>query len=224
MWSPNGSGSGPGAGEAVAATPLIAAWLRARSIARALPAPVADYGGYRVDTHSEAETRRWVFAEPTPGLTELANALLEPRHFIKLLGTDAALKNLLPDRWRLQPQAYFMAASHPTPLAESAQGYQLALTRAGAVTVAQIHTTDGALAASGYAAETKDAFIYDRIIVAPGHRRKGLGRAIMSALSETKVRRQTRELLVATAEGRLLYARLGWRVLSPYATACIPED
>jgi GNAT superfamily N-acetyltransferase len=203
--------------------PLIAAWLAARAVARGLPQPVAEYGGYRVETNSEVEARRWVFAEPTAGLTMLANTIREPRHFIKLCGTDEVLREILPGHWRLQPRAYFMAGSEPMAPSEPKPGYQLRISRRGAITEARIRTTDGILAASGYAAETMNAFVYDRIVVTPQHRRLGLGSAIMAALSHAKTRPGTPGLLVATEEGRELYARLGWQVLSPYASASIPE-
>ncbi|WP_430984552.1 hypothetical protein, partial [Escherichia coli] len=48
---------------------LIAGWLHARSVARALPTPVADHGGWRVDTRSEQEWCRYVFADPAPAIT-----------------------------------------------------------------------------------------------------------------------------------------------------------
>jgi hypothetical protein len=55
------------------------------------------------------------------------------------------------------------------------------------------------------------------------HRRKGLGRAVMSLLGRAKARPSLPEVLIATEDGRKLYEALGWRTLSPYSTACIPE-
>jgi hypothetical protein len=65
---------------------LLNTWLSARSIARGLPLPVPEYGGFRVDTNSDAEVARWVFPKMGPGLEGLARSINEPRYFLKLCG------------------------------------------------------------------------------------------------------------------------------------------
>jgi len=89
------------------------------------------------------------------------------------------------------------------------------------VSEARIYSETGALAASGYAAETQEVFIYDRIVTEPLHRRKGLGLAIMITLHAAKQHPSVPELLVATKDGRALYSTLGWETISPYSTASI---
>ena len=53
--------------------------------------------------------------------------------------------------------------------------YSARLTRAKQVSHVQIMASDGTLAAEGYAAETAQAFVYDRIMTAEAHRLRGLG-------------------------------------------------
>ncbi|MDI9240117.1 GNAT family N-acetyltransferase [Lysobacter sp. LF1] len=203
---------------------LVFAWQAAHSIARGSPPPVHDRGGIRVDTQSETELKRWVFPHLCDGFREIAHSITAPRHTLKLCGTDEELRGALPDRWELQPGNHFMVATtacrdaNPLP-----DGYRLNVHRAGAVTRACILSPDGDLAASGCAAETADAFIYDRIETAPDHRRKGLGIAVMAALGAERRSSATPQLLVATEDGRNLYAKLGWAVLAPIAAAIIPE-
>jgi hypothetical protein len=96
--------------------------------------------------------------------------------------------------------------------------------QAGPVTRARVIAPDGDLAASGCAAETADVFIYDRIETAQDHRRKGLGVAVMIALGTARKSLVSPQLLVATGDGRNLYANLGWTVLAPFAAATIPES
>ncbi|QNP41718.1 GNAT family N-acetyltransferase [Lysobacter solisilvae (ex Woo and Kim 2020)] len=203
---------------------LVFAWQTAHSIARGAPPPVHDRGGFRVDTHSEKEATRWVFPRPCDGLRAIAHAITASRHYLKLCGTDEELRDALPARWEVQPANHFMiatAASGETrPLPD---GYRMELHHAGPVTRASIIAPDGGLAASGCAAETAGVFIYDRIETAPDHRRKGLGVAVMAALGAARRSHASPQLLVATADGRSLYARLGWTVLAPFATAAIPE-
>jgi len=102
-----------------------------------------------------------------------------------------------------------------------ASGYGLEVKSDGAAHHVRVTTLNGDVAATGYGGETTSAFVYDRIATEPEHRRKGLGSAVMLALRERRRDKGAAELLVATAEGQALYASLGWRTLSPYATAYI---
>ena len=203
---------------------LVLAWQAAHSLARNSPAPVHDRGGFRVDTHSEKEVKRWVFPKLGDGLYEVAREISSPRHYLKLCGTNEELQTALPAKWEVQPANYFMQASavagHVSALPE---GYRLELRHAGSVTQAHIVAPNGDLAASGSAAETADAFVYDRIETASDHRRKGLGMAVMRALESARKSSTVPQLLVATEDGRGLYASLGWVVVSPFTTAVIPD-
>jgi GNAT superfamily N-acetyltransferase len=205
---------------------LVEGWLRARSLARGLPQPVPDHGGLRVDTHCPTELRRYVFARPMQGLRELALSISEPDVFIKLCGTEEEMRALLPDKWRIRSTTSWMmiGAAHPDRSAPLPLGYQLQVDTAGATTTAQIVDEVGRIAASGFAAELGDVFVYDRIFTERDHRRKGLGRAIMAALSSARTSARLTGILVATADGRALYTALGWRAYSPYNSADIPSD
>ncbi|UJB18345.1 MULTISPECIES: hypothetical protein [Lysobacter] len=202
---------------------LVFAWQAAHSIARSSPPPVHDRGGFRVDTHSEKEVKRWVFPQPCDGLREIAHEITAPRHYLKLCGSDEELRSALPARWEVQPANYFMTTAAATldarPLPE---GYRMELHRTGPVTRACVIAPDGVVAANGSAAEAADVFIYDRIETAQEHRRKGLGVAVMVALGAARKSLASTQLLVATEDGRGLYANLGWTVLAPFAAATIP--
>ena len=115
-----------------------------------------------------------------------------------------------------------MVSAEPWPCIDAPADYRLETVCLGAVTHVRFLDQDGLLAASGYAAETSEVFVYDRIETAADHQRKGLGSAVMSALSAAKRSPATVEILVATDDGRRLYKRFGWRVISAYSTATIP--
>lgn len=203
---------------------LVFAWQAAHSIARGSPAPVHDRGGFRVDTHSEKETKRWVFPELCEGLREIANEVVAPRHYLKLCGSDEELRSALPARWEIQPANYFMTTAAALDTKPLPDGYRMELHRAGPVARACVIAPDGAVAANGSAAEAADVFIYDRIETAQEHRRKGLGIAVMVALGSARKSPASTQLLVATEDGRGLYANLGWTVLAPFAAATIPDN
>ena len=204
---------------------LVFAWQAAHSIARNSPPPVHDRGGFRVDTHSEKETKRWVFPQLCDGLREIAQEITAPRHYLKLCGSDEELRSALPARWEVQPANYFMTATAAPPDAKPLpDGYRMELHQTGPVTRACVIAPDGDPAASGCMAETAEVCIYDRIETAQDHRRKGLGVAVMIALGTARRSLATPQLLVATADGRGLYANLGWTVIAPLAAATIPES
>jgi GNAT superfamily N-acetyltransferase len=204
-------------------TELIAGWLRARSVARDLPLPVADHGGWRVDTGQPDELRRYVFARAGEGLRLLSNAIEAPGILLKLCGSAEDMRTLLPPRWQFQEQRYVMTgeAYHPADTALP-PGYTVQLSSSGVITAAGIVTGAGELAASGYAAEVDGFFIYDRIATEPSHRRRGLGASLMQALHSARESGSSIQILVATADGRALYSALGWRTRSLYTTAHIP--
>ena len=201
---------------------LIEGWLRARSVARGLPMPVADHGGWRVDTQQPEELRRYVFATAEEGLRALAVTITTPKVFLKLCGSEQEMRALVGSRWQIKEPRFVMTGEGfdavQRPLAA---GYSLQLTRYGPTVAARIVTTGGELAASGYAAESSGVFIYDLIRTEAGHRRRGLAAYLMQTLRTARQSSASRQVLVATAEGRELYSTLGWHTLSPYTTAAL---
>lgn len=110
---------------------------------------------------------------------------------------------------------------HPAPAVPD--GYELRLGGRPPVVVAEVVTSGGevaALAAKGHLALNGADAVADRIFTVPVHRRRGLGAVVMGALTASARERGARAgLLVASAEGRRLYERLGWRVESRLAIA-----
>lgn len=203
---------------------LLEAWLAGRSGARGLPAPHAERGGYRVETASEKEIRRWVFPSALPAIRDLCAEIEGPCQPVKLCGEVRDLELLVPPGWSVAGGSAFMIADLAIEAAPLPADYVRFVRRDGAIVSGEIRTARGELAASGFAAETADAFVYDRIETDPAHRRIGLGRAVMGLLSECREVRSLPQLLVATREGERLYSALGWRSLSPYSTAVIPDE
>lgn len=201
---------------------LLRAWLAGRSISRGLPAPVPDHGGWRVDVCLPTEMARYVFADVTPGLKHLGETLQTPFVSLKLCGSDALLRSLLPARWEIQGGNHLMTfdgdlgVPRPPP-----PGYGLEVTTDERGFAVRLLDREGDIAASGFAAETPEAFVYDRIVTEPAHQRRGLGLTVMTALGAQRRSPAARHVLVATPEGRALYAAMGWTARSPFATAVI---
>ncbi len=143
---------------------LVHAWLAGRSLARGLPAPVADSGGWRVDTDGEAELRRYVFPAVGPGLIALLDTIAQPRIFVKLCADADTLRALLPPGWSITDANRMMVTDTTPAPCPVPPGYALRSTTDDGVTHATIVTPDGEEAASGHAAEHGGAFVYDRIV------------------------------------------------------------
>jgi GNAT superfamily N-acetyltransferase len=179
----------------------------------------------RVDTASPTEMCRYVFAGPAPGIRELSASIRTPGTFIKMCGPGDLLLAMAPAGWRLEPRGYLMThAGAPEPAASVPAGYRIELSRQGPALAATIFSEDGTIAASGYAAQHGGAFVFDRIGTQPAHRRRGLGKALMSALGAMQISSSTTRVLVATEEGRALYSSIGWTVTSIYSTIVLPDQ
>ena len=202
---------------------LVAGWVHARSIARGVALPVADHGGWRVDTGSDAEIRRHIFAEAGPEIASLACKIAHPRIWVKACCEDAVLALCLPSAWTLSTPAWMMVGPALAGDPALPTGYHAHVERSGVCATVEIRAADGSLAASGHSAETSGVFVYDRIVVAPAHRRRGLGRSIMHLLSAQRNSFESQPVLVATEAGRALYETIGWEVYRPYASAVIPD-
>lgn len=202
---------------------LMRAWLAARSLARGLPMPVADSGGWRVDSGLPEEARRYLFVAPVDGIATLGAAIDEPFVALKLCGSTDDLLALLPPRWVISSESWVMVRdAMPGDAPTLPEGYCLTMETRGPAGQVTIVDAAGALAASGYCVEADGVFIYDRIRTQADHQRRGLGRAMLAALGRQRRSPASREILTATAEGRALYLTLGWRDYAPYSTAMIP--
>ena len=57
---------------------VLHTWLSVRPLARQLPPPVPEHGGYRVDTGTADEAARWLFPQVSDGFAFLAARLRSP--------------------------------------------------------------------------------------------------------------------------------------------------
>jgi GNAT superfamily N-acetyltransferase len=97
--------------------------------------------------------------------------------------------------------------------------YTLELSAGPSIVDAKIYGY-GELAASGRMAVLHTGAVADMIQTDPAHRRRGLARALMTALATTALTHSaTTAHLAASPEGRRLYTSLGWTTLTPLLVA-----
>jgi GNAT superfamily N-acetyltransferase len=207
---------------------VFLAWIHGWAVNRQVAPPVAHADGFRIEVHLPRQARRYVFPGLSPTLAQLGGSISQPWVFLKACATSDALRGLLPAHWQIQDEGALMtcgaqpfAGTGPLPA-----GYSLVVTdhgkSSGLVSV-QVNAADGSPAAAGHLALGDRMATYDRIVTEPAHRRLGLGRAVMAALqSRAHAHGCHAGVLVASREGQRLYASLGWRLRSPWATAVIP--
>jgi GNAT superfamily N-acetyltransferase len=204
---------------------VVQAWVKGWSLARETPPPVAEADGWRVDVGWPQQRVRYVFSRYSKRLQGLADTIVEPWIFLKVCAAPEVVQMLLPPRWIVQPLGFMMVytARDREQDVSLLNVYTLDLTEAPTVTVARVRTADGEIASIGRVVFVDDFAIYDRIETHEDHRRRGLASALMNRLQSVALARAKRRgVLVATADGRVLYETLGWHLHSPYTTAVIP--
>lgn len=203
---------------------LIALFVRGWSMTRAVAAPVAAHGGYYIHVGQPDQKARYVFAAlDAPVLTDLAASIREPWVYLKVCETPDRVRPLLPATWQIrEPPTFMMTTALHAAIPTLPQGYVLTVNAEGPLLRCRI-MHDGAEAARGRIALLGDTVLFDQIVTDDSHRRRGLGRALMQALSNAALERGAFDgLLCATEMGRALYQSIGWTAHAPYTSAVIP--
>lgn len=202
---------------------LVGRWLKGWALARGTALPVAAHGGWRVDVGLPEQKTRYVFPGLLPGIADLAHTISEPFIFLKTCASAAALRAILPAHWIMQRPGYMMTLAARMPTApDLPAGYKLDITLAQSISMVRVLTAEGEVAASGRIVFVDGLAIYDSIETQAPHQRRGLGRVLMKQLEAIATERGIDGgALVATPQGRALYASLGWELHSLYSTAVI---
>lgn len=188
---------------------LARAWADGWTISRGTPPPVEVPEGYRIDVGLPGHLTRYVLPTHVPAL---AARLTAPDTWLKICADPAAVP--LDERWQIQPTEYLMSTRLTAELPAGAPEYELEVVQTGRV-IDVVIGKQGELAARGKAALSGEYAVIDQVITEPEHRRRGLGTIAMQALAQAAIASgATTGVLVATADGRALYSRLGWRLES----------
>jgi GNAT superfamily N-acetyltransferase len=183
----------------------VAGWGRSRSM------PVTREGrAWRAEVDDEYRSTEWVIADPSgPELDHLAaRARVTPKSWVTVIG-----HGVVPG---LTPIARGERMMRTTLSHGDAEG--VAIEERAGVAFATV-TLDGVVAARGQAAVAGAAVVVDKIVTETPFRRRGLGRAVMVALTGWALTRgATDGLLIASEDGVLLYSSLGWESVTPIVT------
>ncbi|KOT98666.1 hypothetical protein ADK86_16005 [Streptomyces sp. NRRL F-5755] len=195
--------------------------------------PVAVHGGFYVEVRVPVWSHRYVFPAADPGvLRDLTASITTPNLWINVCAPRSEVAPVLPATWEItEPQFLMSAALPPVPAPVAAPaGYTVETADEDGTGVYQCRVLDAAtghLAARGRAgltdASAPPSAVFDMISTCAAHRRRGLGRLVMNALTAHMVRLgAARGILVASPAGRALYRSLGWRLHAPVTAVRLP--
>lgn len=178
-----------------------------------------DGAAWPIEVGAPDQLRRFVFGEADARVTARAEAIFEPNIFLKVCADAATVRPLLPSGWVIRPPGFMMTLEGRMPQGAAPAGCLAAFETVDQVLFCRL-SIEGVEAARGRAVIDDGMTIFDRIAVEPDWRRRGLGGEVMRRLQA----RTGRDcgVLVATGDGRALYASLGWRLHSDYTTAASP--
>lgn len=195
------------------------AWARGWTLTRQTSPPRQEEFGWRIEVDRPGQRRRFILPG-LGGLEQLGAALHAPETWLKICAPREPVAALLGGRWQLQPQEYLMHLRwRPEPAAVPA-GYVLHEQQQGPVLLLELRTTGGEPAAQARCGIAQHHAVVDQVVTEAAHRRRGLGALLMKTLGNRALRAGAGQgVLVATEDGRALYASLGWTLVSPMTAA-----
>lgn len=186
-------------------------------MSRGSPPTAAEPWGLRIEVGAPGHAVRHVLLDADDATVRgLAASVTIPTTSIKGFAESEPLARLLTPNWTPDPPNFLMTTSLRFAGVRIAGGYTITVGQARGVTSARVLAADGSGAARGQVAVTGRTCVFDMIETEPDHQRRGLGSAVMTALTNAAMDLgATTGILGATARGRALYETLGWQVAGP---------
>lgn len=146
-----------------------------------------------------------------------------PYIYVDIAAPRDAILPHVPPRWQPRDPMWLMAAGTDMPAARPTPDFIIEVDERPCRFEAVARHSDGSLAARGVLGIHGTVAVYDQIVTEAEFGRRGLGSAIMAELGRHAARRGvTTRLLVATADGKALYERLGWTLRSDIVSVISP--
>jgi GNAT superfamily N-acetyltransferase len=211
---------------------LIVSWQRGWSVARALPTADDVGPGLRVRCLQSGRAVEYVALRSDPAALRALAARVAAEDEVTWLTVptsdpSAAAATLTAAGLVLLRRSELMMTTdlggHPQP--PPPPGYRLETVADAAVLTVTVLDPAGDVGARGTMGLTGPDAVADQIETMPAHRRRGLASALMGALAAAAVDAGARRgILIASEEGRPLYAKLGWRPVADALIATTPGN
>ncbi len=226
MNAPLAASAFPSNADALERSALVQAWARGWALSRGVPAPHARGDHLRIDVGLPGHVTRYLLPHLDRDLlARLVSTQARSGTWLKICASPTEVTPLLPPGWRVHEPEFLMGTVLVDRDIPQVEGYRARIELALPLLRAEFIAAAGEVAASGQAAVDGAFAIFDQIVTADAHRRRGLGRAVMAALTRGARDRGARQgVLVATEAGAALYQALGWSMVSPVTAASLVES
>lgn len=147
-----------------------------------------------------------------------------PYIYVDIAAPRDAILPHIPSSWQPRDPMWLMATGTDMPAARATPDFTIEVAEGIRRFEAVARHTDGSPAARGVLGIHGTTAVYDQIVTEAQFGRRGLGSAIMAELGRRAARRGvTGSLLVATADGKALYERLGWTLRGEIVSVISPS-
>jgi hypothetical protein len=200
------------------------AWTYGWAISRRTQTPVRHAGYFQIVVGQPDQTTRYVFpCLDRVLLPKLVSTEVGPGSWLKICAPLEGVAQFLSRHWHVHEPEFLMSTDLTGGDLPVPEGYRLHTDNTGALAFARLIAASGEVAASGQVAIDGTFATFDQIGTEETHRRKGLGRLIMTALSNVSLDLGAKQgVLVATEAGAALYKAMGWSLVSPVTAASLP--
>ncbi|MGW3108982.1 GNAT family N-acetyltransferase [Streptomyces sp. NPDC001100] len=204
----------------------VEAWAHGWALSRGAAEPAPSAWGFTIDVGLPQHVMRHVLTDADEPTVRKITEAAAPNVWLKAFVPPETLTPWLASGWSVSGgPSFLMSAPLRASHAEVPDGYRLRTWSRAGVTRALVRAADGAFAARAQVAVTGSTAVVDQVETDPAHRRRGLGRLVMAALADVAAGQGPAVgVLGATADGRALYERIGWRVLAPLTSAVRGPD
>ncbi|MEU5900128.1 GNAT family N-acetyltransferase [Streptomyces venezuelae] len=200
-------------------TAMVRDWVEGWVVSRGAAPAVEEPWGYAIDVGLPHHVTRHVLPDTDETvIRRLVEKTTAPGTWLKVFAAPEVIAPWLTPEWAFDDPCFLMSTTLRTAATDLPTGYRLRTWSRGGVTRALVLAADGSFAAHGRAAgpDGAETVVFDQIETSPAHRRKGLGRTVMTALANAMSETGARSgVLGATVAGRGLYESLGWSVEAP---------
>lgn len=176
------------------------------------------------DAGKPDQAGRFILGNASGEAAAAAFAAVEAPHiYVDIAAPRDTILPHIPPHWQPRDPMWLMATGADMPPARPTPDFIIEVDESADRFEAVARDSGGALAARGVLGIHGTTAVYDQIVTEPQFGRRGLGSAIMAELGRRAVRRGVSEcLLVATADGKALYERLGWTLCSDIVSVISP--
>lgn len=203
-------------------------WAFGYCAARGYTQPVADTlpSALWFDAGKPDQVGRFILGTASGEAAAAAFAVVEAPHiYVDIAAPRDMILPHIPPRWQPRDPMWLMATGVDMPPARPTPDFTIEVNESADRFEAIARDSDGSLAARGVLGIHGTTAVHDQIVTEAQFGRRGLGSAIMAELGRRATRRgATGSLLVATADGKALYERLGWRLCSDIVSVISPPD